>query len=555
MQFDIDNPNHKSVTPNNEDFFRGVSARGIKINDTADYIINELLFYDYSDDVHKEILFMKLKVLDGSPDPFDTREMGETTQAVIDALPVGDGRRTFTVTEILNTSCTNPVQRETKLYLEVDSYASNGDHWSELQNELVFLDRYVRTKEGTLNPGEPDFDTLVEQRIDLAANSVKRGLKLFQIPQSRRPTKMSSARFDAIYQKIKTVPTSAEFLADPRRITSDIISSPIDNDVLGGIRSLNGVKLPCELKTDASDTAEEFALPPDNTSVSTMNEALSGLWVEYNDVYQNTFGAITSATSTVVTGFAPTNIKTTHNEFFYGIHIPHVRDTIDLDATDKNNPTFRGNNFVSVSGDPTKPAEGYIFEYWRNPNTLQFPTSGDLVDKGLNQGRSFRIGDTPVLTGGMQTSSLTGPFIPNWDWTIDLPPPEFEDREAFADQSQLIRVDVETFVDVDIGVGPTITVNSATVSQTETRVTSGEITDAGRNNIDIWDTTNYLRENMVRNFLKEEFFGVGSRFQIESLLGLPEVSLPLLDDSTKGAIAARKFTKTNFIFRINENGL
>lgn len=572
--WNVDNPDHTITTDNDNDYWRGVTPLGNNIKNTADYLIHEILVYDYSDDTAKEKVWTKLRVLDSYPDPYDTNEMTLTASSVIDALPSGDGRRVVPVTTIDNPSETDPdlITRTTVYYLENEAYARDGDHWEELQRELDFLDIYVRDREGTLASNEKSFTEYKAASLRRVQRYTRRGFEDYQIPHRHRYTKLSDAQFNRIYQVLKTgINKNYGFLTDPKKITTDLLLNPIDKDSHNGLLSLNNLLLPVEIEDDSRDSGKEMALPPDNSYVSAMNGASSGIWAEARDLVNNlkdnpgesdsnwAYVNQTSSWYEPILAFPPgspwdTRSYTYNHKIYYGAHFPRKRVQLNTDATGPGDSTFRGSNYsVDGSGDPD---EGYLFHNdWRNINNLTHPTDGDYVPVVAPQ--SYRLGYNPSWNGTswLQTSPAGGPWIPRWIWQNQRKASEMGDgttRERFIDNFELKRIDVYSFTQVKSlsTSGGQYEVENSQITQTEQTITESDLTTQGDDFINAWDTINYIRENMVLNFNYTARYGTGSRYQIESLVGLQSGDIPNLTTMTKGAIVARKYSKQDLQNRI-----
>ena len=559
--WDVSNPDNTVVIPNDNDSWRGISHKGNTITKTSDYIVNELLCYDYSDDLQKELIWSKLKVLDGYPDPFDTLEMSVTTLAAIQALPKGDGRRTKTSITIDNPEETNPdlITRTTVYYLETNAYALSGDHWAELKRELDFLDVYVRDREGTLSATEKTWAEYKATGLSKQQRYVAKGFALYQIPHTQRNTNLSDANFETIYQELKTgINKSYGFLTDPKKIITDMIDAPYDYDVNNGLTSLNNLKLPVEIEDDANDSGAAIVVPADNTYVSSMNSASSAIFDEARTLINNLKAEPdeTDSNWTMVDQSSswfehsgdpqePVRTYTYNHKIFYGVHFPHKRIKINTNAVDENDSTFRGSNYsVDGGGDID---EGYQFYTdWRKVNNNSHPTSGDYMD--IESPQTYRLGYNPEwdeVTWEDQTFLLDGGYwIPAWEWDTERKVTEMASntREREISNFEMKRIDVFSYTQVThtSAYADKFTVEDFSITQDEQTITETEVTSGAVNS---WDTINYVRENMILNFDYPTRYGSGSRGNSESLIGMTSGDVPDLTDMTKGAIVARKYSK------------
>lgn len=163
-------------------------------DNTKNYILNQLFIYDYSDSNNVEILQKKLFVLDG---PLTEKEKKDGTP---------------------DTDVENPM-----------------DHWHTLQNDLVYLDKYIRTHEGKLEEEERPFDKFWDERIkqkEVWINTIKdkesgEKYKDYEQPYMNRPTLLSKDDFSELYNEFKQRDDLDSAFDITKKITSECIDQQI----------------------------------------------------------------------------------------------------------------------------------------------------------------------------------------------------------------------------------------------------------------------------------------------------------------------------------------
>lgn len=204
------------------------------------YILEQLFIYDYNNQEHKDILKLKIWVLDG-------------------------------------------VLTDEEISLGLNDIDVNNpkDHYSWLRNELTFLDKYIRTKDHQLEQDEEDFETFKQQRINIFNNFINtinpetnELYKDYEQDYLSRPTKLSNNDFEELYQAFKIKQNNGEL-----NKASDIIDkiTPDNNDNEKKIQesSINALPTPQETESNLKDTANKEAERNDKLYVKLMNEYLT----------------------------------------------------------------------------------------------------------------------------------------------------------------------------------------------------------------------------------------------------------------------------------------
>lgn len=203
-----------------------------------DYIKNQLFKYNYNNQEHLHILKMKYWALDG--DLMDEeKEAGLTDNDVNHPL----------------------------------------NHNAVLQNELTFLDKYIRTKDKKLDKYEVNFSSLVRNRKTQLRSFLKqkdpetnKRYEAWQQDYSSRPTSLTTGQFDSLYNLYKVKEKAGE-LSDAFEITSKLADSYIDfKKVIQEIAIANS-KSPAEMDEDIRKSAREEKQKEDVHFVKEMRRA------------------------------------------------------------------------------------------------------------------------------------------------------------------------------------------------------------------------------------------------------------------------------------------
>jgi len=209
-------------------------------DDPYDYIINQLFIYDYTDTDDFNILKMKIWVLDG----------------VI--------RDEETVTD---TDVSNPV-----------------NHFDWLLNELTFLDRYVRTEDGTLDEDEMNFDDFVQYRINQRDRFITRinpntgeYYHDYDQPYNVRPTLLTDDQFQELYDAYKIKETNGE-LTTAFEITSSVTTYCIDDEALSAENTIDNNVTPAEMEAQLLINATAKKAQNDYNFVTEMNRCYDEMW-------------------------------------------------------------------------------------------------------------------------------------------------------------------------------------------------------------------------------------------------------------------------------------
>jgi len=183
---------------------------------SKDYIINQLFVLNYNNSDDFDWLKTKLWVLDGP--------VRKTEYIYIDEL-THDGE-VYYLCEYTDTDIENPV-----------------NHWGILQNDLIYLDRYIRTEDDLLetDPPEMNFDELWESRNSMKErfiNTIKHECEdgsdiYFQDWEQSylsRPTLLNKEDFIDLYNAYKTKEINGE-LENAYDITKKVTTYTIDHEI------------------------------------------------------------------------------------------------------------------------------------------------------------------------------------------------------------------------------------------------------------------------------------------------------------------------------------
>lgn len=329
--------------------------------DPYDYIINQLFIYDYTDTTDFNKLKMKIWVLDG----------------II--------RDEETVTD---TDVDNPVR-----------------HFDWLQNELTFLDRYVRTQDDTLAVDEKDFDELVADRITQKQAFISRinpntGTYYHDYDQSysARPTLLTTSQFSTLYTAYKTKETAGE-LSTAFEITSAVTTYCIDDEAREAERAVQNHVTAAEIEVLLATNASNNKDKNDYNFVTEMNRCYDEMWTIVKSVSSDpadAFGAWSGPGTNYTEGDFVSNggnvyeCNTTHvsGATFAGdaanwdlttvetgvMLFPHRREQVSLTPGDSSH---KGT---------IQAGEGYRFLYYKSPDddswltTWPSPDDADVCD-------------------------------------------------------------------------------------------------------------------------------------------------------------------------------
>ncbi len=159
------------------------------------------------------------------------------------------------------------------------------NHWATLQNDLVYLDRYIRTKDNTLiqDPPEANFDELWEQRIkgkERFLNTEKEPGVFYQDWEQKynqRPTLLSKDDYEELYQSFKTKETLGEWETS-FDITKKITDYVIDIESKQAEDAIESNQTPAEIKTKLDENADDNVNKNDYNYVVEMNKFYDELW-------------------------------------------------------------------------------------------------------------------------------------------------------------------------------------------------------------------------------------------------------------------------------------
>lgn len=260
------------------------------------YIIEQLFPYDYNNDV--DTLKMKIWVLDGKISKSD-KEAG---------------------------------------YVE-DDINDPKNHFASLNNELIFLDRYIRTTEDNLDTNELNFQQLKEQRekiLESWINTINpetgEYYKSYELTYSSRPTLLSDSDFETLYQEFKSKRSSGE-LSNAFEIINKITDYCIDDEIYNQEITVENTQDSATIESNLKDKGEESAKDNDNNYVNQMNR----LYDEIIDIIDTVEPVVEDSTSKI-------NIQ------LVLVNLSHRRESVSLD----NTSTHKG---IIASGG------GYRFSY------------------------------------------------------------------------------------------------------------------------------------------------------------------------------------------------
>ena len=525
MAYDL--TDHTFPAVNDQDNWRG----GVNNNvDTHDYILNELLSYNYLAPEQKKKLYTKLSALDGTPDPNDSYEMEVDTTS-------GDPKDNRYRTSIGGVD-----------YISTMEYATSGDHWSELQNELVFLDRYKRTADDELIKDEddviiePTFEELKQQRIDNYNRVVEDGYDLWSIPYSGRPTKISDIQFEALYQGYK-LHGELESVND---LTDKIVDNTLDAETAGMLSSIDNLQTQQEILDSIKENMEKLQEPEDYTYVENANTAFDELWGTITQYIEDNkrVGTYTETPTSGTPGIG--------SEKYYWTD--YVKET----------HTYG----VVINGKIIKTTEGllgnnYTLEDYMNPSTSD-PLEGYKGKNPYPSNVSPPVYDDTTLqfqSGVHNTSAYWGvkPFDTVADTRVDWFPESYNER--YKDTTDFQVVEFKLYEEWNQGYEVHHPPSSGYPSgHTEYLPGEGEYTYLIDENFailsDLPDTVrgeelcnrydNYmkLREDQSLNEQRDANKGSGIRSSIETMIAISVI--PDIKSSQEQLRSARKHQKANF---------
>jgi len=214
--------------------------------DSRQYIENQLFVMNYNNAEDFNVLKMKLWVLDGQIRKEEYID-GETPDKDVD----------------------NPM-----------------NHFATLQNDLTYLDRYVRTEEGNLetDPPEPTFDELWNQRIQMKEtfiNTINPDTNDYyndwEQPYNIRPTLLEKSDFEYLYGLFQTKRTNGE-ITTAYDITKNITTYCIDNESVAAERDVENHVSAAQMEADLIVKAQENKDKNDYNYVFEMNRHHDEMW-------------------------------------------------------------------------------------------------------------------------------------------------------------------------------------------------------------------------------------------------------------------------------------
>ncbi len=249
--------------------------------DPLQYIRDQLFILDYNNSSDKEILKMKIWVLDGL--------FLEEDGGILSDIDIQNPK----------------------------------NHFEWLLNELSFLDSYIKTTEGTLTDGELNFTELKQSRIDSMSNwvitinpSTGQYFKDYEMPYSNRPTLLSDLQFQELYQLFILKRTSGEWTT-ANNIIDLITTYCIDQESFQAEYMYLNYEDPADTYQKILDQASDNKEKNDYNYVLNMNEIYDEMMGIINFVYED---------------------STSFDEI-YLVNTPQIRNQIALVA---GSPTHKG---------------------------------------------------------------------------------------------------------------------------------------------------------------------------------------------------------------------
>jgi hypothetical protein len=206
---------------------------------TEDYILNQLFIYNYNNTNDFNTLKMKIWTLDG----------GITNKDWNDGYEDKD--------------VDNPK-----------------NHFASLNNELTFLDRYIRTQENNLEENEMNYNQLVQQRIanmnrwiNTLADPPSAGIykKDWEMSYNQRPTLLTTTQFQNLYNAFKIKRSNGE-LDNAYDIIDKVTNRTIDDEIKNQESVIDNYESPSQTEANIKDMAEESKADNDFNYVREMND-------------------------------------------------------------------------------------------------------------------------------------------------------------------------------------------------------------------------------------------------------------------------------------------
>lgn len=428
--------------------------------DPYDYIINHLFIHDYTDSDDLNKLKMKIWVLDG---------------------PIRD-EETITDRDI-----SNPV-----------------NHFDWLQNELTFLDRYVRTQDNKLGEYELNFEDFVQSRISQRDSyittinpSIGSYYHDYDQPYNSRPTLLTTSQFEELYDAYKVKESRGE-LSTALEITSSVTTYCIDDEALSAETSIENNVTPTEIEAQLLTNATAKRSQNDYNFVTEMNRCYDEMWTIVQSLYSDPSGSFPEW-SGPGTNYSSGDIVS-HDGNIYECNSDHI-----------SGDTFSGDSdkWDSLSLN----AGVMLFPHKREQIAL---TSSDSSHKGtLQAGNGYRFVNYKDPSDGSWITTWASPSDAD---VCDIP-------ASYTDEYNTEEDTAENFIYVmnyTAGDGEHLETMNLTIDD----LTNGG-TDVGDITRERFDELNNRWSN-INNLREYEISNVGTRVIIESML---EATIPnLLDD-------------------------
>lgn len=154
--------------------------------------------------------------------------------------------------------------------------ASPVNHFASLNNELIFLDRYIRTEEETLS-GTPNFSTLKAMRESMLTAWVASGKEAYNMAYSSRPTLLDDSDFEELYSAF-TKKREAGELNTAIEIMTKAVKTCFDDEVVLLEAQKNAAKSPSEQESLIISAGIQKRDEEDSNYVNAMQTIEDELW-------------------------------------------------------------------------------------------------------------------------------------------------------------------------------------------------------------------------------------------------------------------------------------
>jgi hypothetical protein len=163
------------------------------------------------------------------------------------------------------------------------------NHWDDLQNDLVYLDRYIRTEDNQLetDPPEKDFNEFWDQRIENKERFISRekdpegdpGVTYedWEQPYNQRPTRLAKSDFSDLYDAFKVKESTGDW-ETAFDITKKVTDYCIDIEAKSAENAILTNKTPEEIGEMLDENAIKNSLKNDYNYVVEMNKIYDEVW-------------------------------------------------------------------------------------------------------------------------------------------------------------------------------------------------------------------------------------------------------------------------------------